>query len=512
MFFFASSQSDASVVEGEPRRMLAADTGVVLPPEASEKEVDASSTPTPATTRRGNGPVGEAVVDIPAYLGDFRSVKRRRKYTDAEKPKSTLASGFGDRCFANWPAAAQRQPTRRDAPACLPDPEASAVDRCIASRREMVLASLDRRNWTIEVWFMAGRQGYLPITPRYLRPMLRAHGGVAARVVWLYEEWQAGYIERYAKDHFSDLVRSGAFELAVRGNIRRMYRRSLNNPRTLVVKIDDDTVFIQPHSLTAMFAEMLRDDSRCVVVSGNVVNHVGLNPVHAALGALDVQRSAKQSPLSVSRHRMEYDGYQRNVLGSYQLPIEWRQAHVDLLTAVRDDQLERFYFPSQAMPSTNSAVHCPIAQRTFDFQCDGMWRRWGINLVAFPALSSPHFSAMRDLGHWVKNKDEVYFTMEMGRHVDGPRNHTCAVSDAVAVHFLNTGQASNLRRVLGLGSDGKGSDPRVHDASLIAPALLELYRAVAEHHGGVKRCCRDTGCPLFNTTWPRDPNVLFPLP
>jgi hypothetical protein len=119
---------------------------------------------------------------------------------------------------------------------------------------------------------------------------------------------------------------------------------------------------------------------------------------------------------------------------------------------------------------------------------------------------------MRDLGHLVKNKDEVYFTMEMGRRVRGHRNHSCAVADAVVVHFLNTGQASNVRKALGVSAGGEGRDPRARDASLLAPTLLALYREIAEHYGGVKRCCRSTGCQVFVGPWSEDPNLILRLP
>jgi hypothetical protein len=287
-------------------------------------------------------------------------------------------------------------------------------------------------------------------------------------------------------------------------------------PTTLVAKFDDDTAFIEPHALTAIFAELLDDASRCIVVGGNVVNHVGLNPVHSLLGALNVSRSAAASPASVKRHTMRYDGYQRDVMGSFQDPVEWRQGHLDVLRAIRDGRLDRFYFPPTAgqvpRPSSCAAPQEVHAGAVFDFQCDGMWRRWGINFIAFPPLGHGHFAAMRDLGHLVKNKDEVYFTMEMGRRVASAKNHSCAVADAIAVHFLNTGQASNLRKVLGVSGNGEGKDPRARDASLLAPRLVGLYREIAEHYGGVKRCCRSSGCGVFDEAWDADPNSIVKLP
>lgn len=519
--------------------------------------------------------VARNISGLPAYLADFQPARRRRKYLDSEKPRSTLVSGFGDQCFTAQPAwqpfiqAARKraqshhggaetsasdalpdhvpgQPTTEQPSKtvstddeCLPDYNSTADARCIGDRRERVLTTLDANGWTIEVWYMAGRKGYLDITPHYLRGMLRDFGGVAARVVWLYQEEQASYIVPFAKKHYPDLVNAGLFELSVRGNIRRMYRRSITATRTLVLKFDDDTVFIEPHAVTTVFEELLRAESPCIVVSGNVVNHVGLNPVHALLGALDLERSAAASPRSYRAHQggVHYDGYQRNVLGSYQQPLEWRQAHLDLLRSVRDGRLDRWYFPASSAVATGTlpTVTCraSLGSTVFDFQCDGMWRRWGINFLAFPALHSKHFGAMRDLGHLVKNKDEVYFTMEMGRHTASSssssssggggrrRNRTCAVSDAVAVHFLNTGQASNVRRALNLSADGgpASADPRVHDASLLSPRLLDMYRDVAAHFGGVRRCCRSTGCRIYSppktnaaaSLRPNDGNALDPL-
>jgi len=398
----------------------------------------------------------------------------------------------------------------------LPPPDHDFILRRIQQRRAEVLCVLKRHGWEIEVWFMAGRRRYLNITTRYLPAMLTSAGGVASRVVWLHEEGQS-YVPDFAKRMFPRFVANGSFEVIQRGNIRRMYRRSLNRPRTFVFKLDDDTVFVQPGALVAMSHALLSERSgasRCFVVSGNIVNHVGLNPVHYLLGALAVTQATmphmvsllktqrEASPRSVrSFQGVTYDGYQRNVLGSYQEPLEWRAAHLSFLTAMRSGDLSVFYFPSEVGVGG-----------IFDFQCDGMRRRWGINGILFPPLGEGHFGAMRDLGHLVKNKDEVYFSMYYGLNVGGEggklRNHTCAVGDALIVHFLNTGQASNLRKAVGVPTDGSGADPRSRDASLLAPKMLWLYDALALHFSGTKRCCRSSGCAIFS-----DLSLgVFPLP
>lgn len=502
-----SEDTPARAMPMAPMAPTTVPSSTAKPPASTEPALVETQLAPPGTV----GTTPSRGVDAADYFGAFRKAKRLKKLSDADRPRSTLVSGFGDKCFTKSKRVAPRSGGSEST--CLPPPGAGDAGRCIEARRSKVLAFLDAHNFTVEVWFMAGRKGYLPITPHYLKPMLRDFGGVAARVVWLYEEPQT-YVKSFAEEHYADLVKRQLFVPLVRGNIRRMYRRSITARNALIVKFDDDTVFLQEHSLTAMMAEMLDDQSRCIVVSGNVVNHVGLNPVHFRLGALDVAAAAASSPRAAAAHKMHYDGYQRNVLGSYQEPIEWRQAHWSLLRALRENALDRFYFDRSVLaPSARGLPACGTmgGATTFDFQCDGLPRRWGINLIAFPALDNRHFGAMRDLGHLVKNKDEVYFSMHMGRHTEGGRNHTCAVPDAIGVHFLNTGQASNLRRVLGVPTDGSGGDPRARDASVLAPEVLRIYRDVAEHFGGLKQCCKATGCTLFDERWLKDPNVLFPL-
>ena len=85
--------------------------------------------------------------------------------------------------------------------------------------------------------------------------------------------------------------------------------------------------------------------------------------------------------------------------------------------------------------------------RTFDFECDRVPHRWGINFIAFASLSHGHFGAMRDLGYNVKNKDEIYFSMCYPHNINAsagphstksappPRFTSCAVGRAHGCSF-----------------------------------------------------------------------------
>ena len=205
------------------------------------------------------------------FFGAFQyATKKVRPPKDL--PLSTVISGYGDACIQQVVSRAEccacRQP-----PVVPPQSSFAGPFSLLGDLKEkeqlhavtlQVLQALSLHNLSVELWYMAGRRPYLNITHHYLRHTVRRFGGVAQRVMWLHTEDQP-YVPEFVRTHYGRKVPRNClwcehmpeFVPLQRGNIRRMYRRALSCPRTIIVKIDDDTVYIHPGSVTYLVAELL---------------------------------------------------------------------------------------------------------------------------------------------------------------------------------------------------------------------------------------------------------------
>jgi hypothetical protein len=244
-----------------------------------------------------------------------------------------------------------------------------------------------------------------------------------------------------------------------------------------------------------MLREALRPQSQCGLVSGNVVNHAGLSPVHQYIGAAAFPHSASYNG------SVERDGIPNNfgATGSFVYPMEWSHIHWSFLNhVVRGTARQAYSFDPAKAPFD-----------TFSFQCDGAPRRWGLNLVAFTNFTQADHSRMLQLQqNGIGNVDEVYLTAARTKHLrqlpGHAEFHTCAVGAALGVHYMYAYQLKHLR-VWKRVRRGLARDPK-----FIHPYVLSLYDHLALAVGGERPCCEDNGCPLYSMD--RDDFMRYAVP
>jgi len=323
------------------------------------------------------------------------------------------------------------------------DPELPAIRKYIGRK-------LKESHLKLVVWFFAGRRGYVDINLPYIKTLIKANGGMADYVLWIWIQGQEYILDIIANE------KSGQFVGFKRSHtLRRMYRNL--KPGHLYVKIDDDVVFIRPGSLEYMVQHYFKNPA-CTVVSGNIINNPGLTPVHQYIGALDALP-----------FRSVYDGRNGNFDGTYRSPLEWAWSHINFLRRLTTNTLDRYDFGA------------------WNFNCDGVYKRWTINFLTYK-MDQSDYRELRLADSL--NKDEVYLTHTKPEKEKGI---TCAVGKAVAVHFFHTAQSSLVRRRV---PQGVNSSAAQHPE--LAMYLLSLYKAVSTHIEGGKKCCKATQCPVYN--------------
>lgn len=157
----------------------------------------------------------------------------------------------------------------------------------------------------------AGRKHYVQILECYMRRNLVKNGGWLDSVVWIIHTQVQNDID------FLEKVINEVPEYSQ--HIVQTYDKAYLNldPDTTYVKIDDDVVFMEDHTIPAIVTK-LNNHPEYSLVSANVMNQPALSWVHYHLGAIRPYLPELEPPTDFIANRTETDNWRLSTTPAWQ--------------------------------------------------------------------------------------------------------------------------------------------------------------------------------------------------
>lgn len=309
---------------------------------------------------------------------------------------------------------------------------------------------VDLESQRVEVIVVYGRMERVKILHRYLARNLRINGGVVDRV---------NFVIFNAKQKDLDFLKlliqenSGAyFHPKVTGKRLAKIYSICQDPQTIYVKIDDDTVYLADEAIPNMVRERMRD--RCGLVSANVVNHAILSAVHQDIGAIRNFFPPEDPEHDVNKFHSGADW--RNT--------SWFRSdeHLALSAISKESQSQCVWALWECGAWMHESFLSRLADETdcaydfgwHDFHAHGYgtqrgkrfvplpYSRWSINVIAFKVEDVAQASA-----DGLAEDDEAELSVVVPNRI-GKRS--CAVGKAIAVHFSYSRQNDGIEEYTNL--------------------------------------------------------------
>ena len=148
----------------------------------------------------------------------------------------------------------------------------------------------------------AGRKHYVQILECYVRRNLVSNGGWLDGAIWIIntrEQMDINFLEELIKEvpEYSQHIVAG-YE----------YAYQILERNTTYIKIDDDVVFMEDHTIPAI-VKKLNDNPQYSLVSANVMNQPALSWVHYHLGVVKPYLPEMSPPYDFIENRTSIDSW-----------------------------------------------------------------------------------------------------------------------------------------------------------------------------------------------------------
>eukprot|EP01065_Artemidia_motanka_P004523 TRINITY_DN12139_c0_g1_i2.p1 TRINITY_DN12139_c0_g1~~TRINITY_DN12139_c0_g1_i2.p1 ORF type:complete len:569 (+),score=119.11 TRINITY_DN12139_c0_g1_i2:63-1769(+) len=236
--------------------------------------------------------------------------------------------------------------------------------------------------------------------------------------------------------------------------------RNMTDPQTLYFKLDDDVLFIRPGSIESMLETFVDHAPNATIVTANVVNGLGLTPVHQYLGAVGLPHSA---------YALADDSRIWTSMGDIQ---EWTRNHVTFLERFAGGDISAYDLG------------------TYRFNCgykSGEVFRFGLNFVLLVPLKENEMDSMLTLKTF--NRDEVYFTKV---RLERTRRDGYVAGKAIVVHAASVSNRHSLENHLKIRPD-----PDHSTEGRLPPLAALRWRYAAAQRVGLGETCCEPDCPLL---------------
>ncbi|CCG83804.1 protein of unknown function [Taphrina deformans PYCC 5710] len=295
-----------------------------------------------------------------------------------------------------------------------------------------------------------GRRAMVEILEVYLRRNLIANGGILTSIEFA---WQEGSTQPEDVEYLEHLVAVEPDYISVKGTTQGGYsaRYDKIEDGLIYIKIDDDMVYLDDHTVPSMTLALLENPDY-KVVSANVVRHPILTHVHARKGALypfefvqddGVQntadwRTSVQPAGNSSAKSEDYHATQIPVQRYSYLPIRDRNSLTDTpLAHVEYGAMDCSW------ASPYCSVHCHMSffrskeEGTLGRYDFGTWdmhlmfeHRYSVNLIAWRGRYV--FEGLHENEAVIPADDEHWIAVEQVRRTG---NHHVAIGDALTSHL-----------------------------------------------------------------------------
>ena len=294
-----------------------------------------------------------------------------------------------------------------------------------------VRRELDAVDGRVALGVFWGRFRYVTILWPYIERNLRVNGGILDEVILPYmnrsaaegadgnREFLTAIVEKYPQQVRAVPFCAQAFGCA--------FHEIFTDPKTVYLKIDDDTAFIKDGSFEHMVLETLINKDYSFF-AGAVVNHPHTSAVHRYVGALPPQTyhweaMAKATPPFYDVPHVPVIYYGKNLWDTMGSP-----AHEGFIYNIANNRLDVYTFDVWNM----NECRCPEPQEGYLYCDKEGYYRWGINAIAWTTETIKKFRG------YVPPFDEPVVSMDWARMI--PPHRTGLLGEPLFVHVMYTKQ------------------------------------------------------------------------